>query len=249
MRIILIIVLIICCFTQRVSAQALDNKLYLVTENVYPMNYLDQETGEIKGFAVSYIRDVLKKAKIDYELEILPWSRAYNTALTKPNVLVFGLARTETREDKFIWLTELINFEFYLYGFKSIRDQIVVEDGDYLDRRIGVIRDDFNHTEMERAGYRNLFPADGHKHMANLLLRRRVDFIVASSVNLQYFGIKDELNFEDLFRAKKLDFLNVPIFYALSNNTNPQLIARLQLAIKALEDDPSYIRPSLQIDD
>ena len=249
MRIVHTIIIIICGLSFSTLAQSDDTTLYVVTENVYPMNYLDQQTGEVKGFAADYIRDVLAKAKIDYQLEILPWSRAYNTALSRPNVLVFGLARTESREDKFIWLTELINFEFYLYGFKSIRDQIVTEDDNYLDSRIGVIRDDFNHTEMELAGYRNLFPADGHTHMANLLKRRRVDFIVTSSVNLQYFGIKDELNFKDLFRAKKLDFLNVPIFYALSKETNPQIIARLQLAIKALEDDPAYIKPTLQIDD
>lgn len=251
MRIVsnIIVLILVSCFASDISAQSDSKKLYVVTENVYPMNYLDQDSGEVKGFAVDYIRDVLAKSKIDYTLEILPWSRAYNTALTQPNTLVFGLARTKFREDKFIWITELINFEFYLYGIKSIRDQIVVEDGDYFNTRIGVIRDDFNHTEMEREGYRNLFPADGHKHMANLLKRRRVDFIVTSSVNLQYFGIRDSLNFKDLFRAKKLDFLNVPIFYALSKGTDPEIIARMQLAIKALEDDPSYVKPRLPIND
>ena len=230
-----------------VNAEEKDNKLVIVTEDVYPMNYVDKETGEIKGFAIDYLNDILSQTTIDYDLQVLPWSRAYNMGLTQPNVMVFGLARTRAREDRFVWLTDFITLEFYLYGYQSERTRITRADDDYIDSLIGVIRDDFNHIEMEREGYRNLIPADGHKHMATLLNKKRVDFIVASEVALRYFNIRNELNYKELYKAKKLEFLNVPIYYAISKGTDPNIVSELRHTVDNLLANPDYVKPTLQV--
>ena len=220
------------------------SKLLIVTEDVYPLNYLDKETGEIKGFAVEYLKDILKKAKLEHTLEMLPWARAYKIAQNKSNVLIFGLARTAERENNFIWLTDFITLDFYLYGLRSRTDEITKKDENYLDSPIGVIRYDFNHTEMLSAGYKKLLPAEHQKHLSLLLLKERADFIVAGGNTWRFFDEDEELDGKLLYRAKALPFLNVPIYYAFSKGTDPKIISTMKSAVKELKNDPDYVQPS-----
>ena len=220
--------------------------LTIVTEDVYPLNYIDEPTGEFKGFAVDYLKDILAQTDINYSINVYPWPRAYKTALSQPNVLIFGLARTESRESKFIWLTDFITLDFYLYALKSRRDSISRPDNNYIDSPIGVIRNDYNHIEMESAGYQNLVPAEDHKHLAFLLRKERVDFIVAGGTSWNFFDVRNDLDSDLLYRAKPLEFLNVPIYYAMSKGSDQALIAELRNAITKLKQDPDYVQPSAE---
>ncbi len=54
------------------------------------------------GEATEFVRRVLEQSGLSYKLSYQPWKRAYNTALTKKNVLVYPLARSKPRESMFI---------------------------------------------------------------------------------------------------------------------------------------------------
>ena len=44
--------------------------LMIVSEDVYPLNYIDEPTGEFKGFAVDYLKDILAQTNINYTLNV-----------------------------------------------------------------------------------------------------------------------------------------------------------------------------------
>jgi polar amino acid transport system substrate-binding protein len=47
-------------------------------------------------------------ARLPYQMDIQPWARIYTTTLAKPGTLMFPVARTAEREDKFRWIGPLV---------------------------------------------------------------------------------------------------------------------------------------------
>ena len=63
--------------------------VYVVTENFPPYNYVD-ENREVVGYATEIVRKCLSKAGIEYEIEVLPWARAFKSAKTPKNYLLYS---------------------------------------------------------------------------------------------------------------------------------------------------------------
>jgi ABC-type amino acid transport substrate-binding protein len=87
------------------TSQAADfSSLNIMTEEFPPFNYSDN--GQPAGQSV----DLLLKASAAAgspitkdKINMAAWARAYQTALSGPNVMLFSTTRTEQREDLFKW--------------------------------------------------------------------------------------------------------------------------------------------------
>lgn len=71
---------------------AQDNFFNLYTEDYAPYNMPKDDTNgdnenEIVGSATDIMKEIFKRANIKYKMELLPWARAYNNALTKKMLL------------------------------------------------------------------------------------------------------------------------------------------------------------------
>lgn len=87
------------CFTPSLFAQT----ILLKTENYPPFN-MSGEQDSIIGVSTEIVEELFKRAEISYELELLPWQRAFSMALEEANTAVFSTTRTEERESKFKWV-------------------------------------------------------------------------------------------------------------------------------------------------
>lgn len=81
----------------------------LFTEDYPPYNMpIEDKTGdnanEIIGSATDTMKEIFKRAKMNYNMELLPWARAYNFALNRKNAVVFAASRTPERENLFKWV-------------------------------------------------------------------------------------------------------------------------------------------------
>jgi ABC-type amino acid transport substrate-binding protein len=85
------------------SPFALAQTIQLKTENYPPFN-MSGEQDSIIGVSTEIVEELFKRAEIDYELELLPWQRAFSMALEEANTAVFSTTRTEERESKFKWV-------------------------------------------------------------------------------------------------------------------------------------------------
>ncbi len=244
---ILILALVPHFGTSTQAESSADNlpTLQIVTEGLRPVSYVDPATGEMAGFASEYIKDIIALTDVDYQYNVFPWTRTYKIAQTTPNVLVILIARTERREESFIWFETVISLDFYLYGLENRRSEITNSEEDYKNSRVGVIRNDFNHEEIEANGFTNIIAAENNRVLIDLLTKGRVDFIVTSVGALKYFDIGYYAAELDLFKATPLAFLNTDIYYAFSLGTDPRIIAQFKQAAKILREDPAYIKPDI----
>ncbi|WP_124916953.1 substrate-binding periplasmic protein [Alteromonas flava] len=85
---------------------SLSQSLWVIT-NMEPMFSYRDERGNLTGYAVELVRNILIEAGLNTEILTAPWQRILVESAMKPDVLVFSLARTAEREDDFHWITPI----------------------------------------------------------------------------------------------------------------------------------------------
>ena len=221
-------------------------ELRVVSERLKPLVFRNPDSDEIIGAAANMVKDMLAQSDITHTMEMLPWSRAYYIAKNDPNVLIFMIARSPSREEEFIWLHRYFTLNFYLYGLEERKQEFSHPEMDYTKARIGVIRNDFTHTELQRKGFTNLIAVDDDKSLSQMLMRGRIDFVCSSSFGMAYFELGQLLGSVATYEATKLPLQSVPIYFALSKNTDQRIVNRLTQAITDMEDISQYQLPAIR---
>ena len=228
-----------------VSSQELA-KIRVVTDGLKPLVYYDTETKEIQGIAADMVSDLITESGIPYSMELLPWSRALNIAQNEPNVLIFLIARTESREDKFLWFHQYLSLNYYLYAKQSRLTELNDLVTDYKDARIGVIRNDFTHSELKKRGFNNIVAVENNEALSQMLNRDRIDFICSSDYAIEHFELGLLLSTTDLIQAVELPLQAVPVYFALSLNTDPEIVAKLDQALERMGNLQRYQLPAVR---
>jgi len=100
-----------------ISAPARAQALHLLTEDSGRFSYV--EGGAVKGIMVDLMREVATRAEIDANVDLLPWKRAYEGALSNPDTCVFSTTMTPDRLPLFKWVAPLIFNNWALLALKS----------------------------------------------------------------------------------------------------------------------------------
>ena len=96
--------------------QALET-MRILTEEYPPFNYTDK--GKITGLGTEVVQAVLKEINIEGQFQSVPWARAYETAQTRENVLIYSINRSKERENLFKWVGQIHPTNFYLFALKT----------------------------------------------------------------------------------------------------------------------------------
>lgn len=97
-----------------VWGQAQAQGLKLLTESYPPFNF--EENAQVSGMATDVVRELFKRANIPYTITLVPWVRAFNTAVMENNTCVYSTTRTENREHQFKWIGPLVDNPWVLYA-------------------------------------------------------------------------------------------------------------------------------------
>ncbi|MBO6506495.1 MAG: transporter substrate-binding domain-containing protein [Kordiimonadaceae bacterium] len=89
--------------------------LIIYTENYPPYNLLDDD-GEVVGLATEKVRQVMASSGLEYEIRLVPWSRAVHYTQNNANALIYSITRTPARESQFDWLVPLAESSFYVFN-------------------------------------------------------------------------------------------------------------------------------------
>jgi polar amino acid transport system substrate-binding protein len=87
--------------------------LQLVTEDDPPHNML--RNGKVVGISTEKLQEAFRRAGVSQQIELMPWARAYRSALTQSDYCVFSAARTPAREALFKWIGPVGTTEWVLY--------------------------------------------------------------------------------------------------------------------------------------
>lgn len=220
-------------------AQGKEQTVRVVTESAFPLQY--QEDGTIVGPATELLEALLKEAKVSYQIEMQPWARAYQSALTNKNTLIYSIARTPEREQNFHWLGEVMSLDYYLFGLAGDSEEITEQA--LIDARIGVIRDSATSEYLTSQGYKNLQVVSHPKQSIKMLLSERIDYFPANIASFNVSCRNFELDCDKIKAIYKLKIPATKLYFAFSKSTDKALVDKVKLAYKKMQ--PSYVNQSL----
>ena len=209
----------------------------VVTEEAYPMSY--EQGARVSGVATEYLKRIMAVSGYEYNLTIMPWNRAYKTAIEQKNTLLYSVARTPEREANFHWLFQIKKIQYYLFGLTERRPEFSNED--ICERRkIAVIRDDVTHNHLKNLNCGELVLAQSYKQLHSLLTRERVDFIASSALGMKYFIRRHADDSQNFYPHKKLDGMSTALYYAININSDNDIVETLSRLFEEQTDHASY---------
>lgn len=161
--------------------------LTVVTEEYAPLSFTVD--GKLRGYSVDITEALLRRANLPYTLRSYPWARAYDMALTTPNVLIFSLARTAERDKLFHWIGPLARRRVYFYKMAARKDLQVKSLTELKRYTISVNRGDIVQIQLRQLGLemgKQIDLSDSTVSSLQKMVNGRVDFIVSSEFSLKY---------------------------------------------------------------
>jgi polar amino acid transport system substrate-binding protein len=211
-------------------------QLHLLGEDDPPHNMLVK--GKVVGISADKLHEALSRAGVTSDMELIPWARAYQGALTRPGYCVFSAARTPEREPLFKWVGPIAAMDWVLYArAEDARAMSSIEAA--RNRVIGGYNQDVISNWLLANNFRVELAANDEPNPKKLL-SGRIDFWASSrprasamlAANSDYAkGIKPVLAFG-----------RTDLYLACNNATSTETIAKLNNVLRAMQTDGTSAR-------
>jgi polar amino acid transport system substrate-binding protein len=193
------------------------------------------ENGQIAGTSTNIVRHVLEASKVDAEFKIYPWARAFNIAKSKPNTLIYNIARTPEREKLFHWIGQVASYQFGFVKLSSREDISIQSIEQAKQYTIAVQRDDVSSNWL----FENGFSEHMHKIITadiasswDLLIKGKVDLIIDDPNLFETMQTKLGLKEKAVTLAYPITALNQSTWLAINIHSSEDLVARLMKAFQ-----------------
>ncbi|NJN47057.1 MAG: transporter substrate-binding domain-containing protein [Candidatus Competibacteraceae bacterium] len=219
-------------------ATARDIRLAVYTEDLPPYNFL--RDGELTGFSVDLVREIMQRVGSVTPIQVVPWSRGYQKALEGPNVALFSTVRSAQRERLFKWVGPLATNENALYARAGSGITLTALDEAKLIDSIGTYQDDVNEQFLRENGFTNLYSHSTPLAILRNLLAGRIQLAIMNKLSasrlLHQAGLQTD-SIEPVLTTR-----NTPLYVAFSLNTPNALTQLWQDALDGLHEDGTFAR-------
>ncbi|MGB1262195.1 MAG: substrate-binding periplasmic protein [Cognaticolwellia sp.] len=230
-----IFALLLISFAFNLQAKGL--KLEVVSEHWPPFIIQnDNNDHQVSGLVTKKIQAILAHTDIDYTISTYPWARSYQLAMTKPNVLIYSIYKTEQRTPHFEWFCP-IHGDTPINVYKLKKNNVNISTLPSLrNGLVGVLRSDNSHSYMLNNGFvegKNLTISSSEESNIKKLLKGRIDAVIQSKEALIY-RLKDTgYSIEDFTAGFQLhQSASTEHCMALSKNSSPELVGKLKRAFQ-----------------
>jgi polar amino acid transport system substrate-binding protein len=205
------------------------SRLAITTEASAPYS---MRGGERSGISTDITRAMLDRAGITYTIEVLPWKRAYQSAVERSNGCVYATSRTPERERQFKWIGPIAEAEWVLMA-RSGSGVVLRNLEDARRYRIGTYSGDLRDQYLRERGFTVDAAQDELSNPRKLLLGR-IDLWAASVLRgshvLERLGYAGKI--EPVFT-----FNHQRVYLACNRAIPDALVARMNAAFEAMERD------------
>ena len=213
-------------------------KVQLVTEELPPLQ--TQTKRGVEGYTLDLLREVLATTGDDYDVQLMPWARAYQKALKEPNVLIFSITRLPSREALFHWIGPIgVEVNAYFWTLKTRPELTFTNLKAARSFKTVVPRVQPELPKLLSHGFRegdNLTIVNNLDQSIPMLLTGRVDFIYGGDLYYNYLAAQGKLNLALLNKRQDEDSISDILYLAFSLATPKERVSRYQAALRQVHD-------------
>ncbi len=166
---------------QYLNSSDFPGTLQLITEQYPPLTFRNS-FGEITGYGSDVAYEIMKRNRVTADVRLTLWSIGYELALYNPNVCLFTMDRTETRENLFQWVGPIGTNTTWFYTRAGSGITIKSLDEARNLERVGVISSWFSGQRLQELGFTNLVAGREPAIMAKKLMAGDIDAFVCTGV-------------------------------------------------------------------
>jgi len=212
------------------SGDAAAAKLYIMTERLPPASM--QDGAHVIGRETDKIREVMLRSSITYTIDLLPWKRAYSTALARADACVYSTTRTPEREQLFKWVGPTDEADWVFLGRPEHTFKLDTLD-DARTLRIGTYNGDARDEFLRTHGFHVDPVLDDFANPQKLLLNR-IDLwavgIRPGSTALANYSWSEKV-------VPLLVFKHIQVYLACNPAVPDALIEQMNAALAAMRRD------------
>lgn len=215
-------------------------RLTILTEDYGPFNYVDN--GQLQGFSTDLVRLILAELGSDlaqHDMQVLPWARAYQLALVRPNTLIYTITHTEQRDMLFRWVGPLLSTRVVIVAKKTSGLSGIGIEGlhQYL---VGAIRDDVGEQLLVENGFplERIISNSNPTYMVEMLKKGRIDALAHGEIASTWYLMKTGQKLEDFEVVQTLKKSSQ--YLAFSRNTSKIVVDQVQEAFMRIKLSPRY---------
>ena len=220
----------------------LAQELTIISEENPPFNFI--KDGILTGSSTEIVREILRRLNLPAEIQVLTWARAYQLALSQPNVVLFSTARTKEREHLFHWVGPIYKVRFGFYARKG--------SGPYLScladaKKVGAIatyKDDVREQLLKSQGFTNLDSSKSPVSNLKKLLSGRVDLWLYS--NLGVLSVARQIGIDPNAVELVLPFKDYYAYIAISKGTPLAVAKKWQATLGKMKREGTFRKISQQ---
>lgn len=191
--------------------------------------YSYEDNGRAAGSATDRVRNLLQAAGLAAMIEIYPWARAYRTAKATQDALLYPVARTPEREDEFVWLGELVDYDVRLWRLAGRQDIVLTTLADAAGLAFGGLPDDAKTGYLQKQGM-TVSLQSNEDILLTMLINGRIDLMPADRVSFLARLKRHHLAPGSFEAALALPAASRPLYLAITRGADPDLVARLAAA-------------------
>lgn len=233
------------CTTLLLPGPLAADSITVVTEEMPPFNYT--EDGQVTGMATEVVREALDRSGLSATFVVYPWKRAYQTALRRPNVLIYSIGRNPDREESFQWVGVIAPVNMYFFKLRG-RDDI--HAGSLEDAKnfiIGAVSGDYTLGFLRDQG----FPESGldvtgaFRQNIRKLFGQRVELVLVDELTMASL-VKAEaaegrpFSMDQVERALYVEDLSTGMYMAYSLGTPAETVEKTRSSLEAMKADGTY---------
>lgn len=207
----------------------------IVTEHLAPYQ-ISKNNELVSGSIGLQVKAILANVLPHNTIEVLPWTRAFQLASTRPNTIIFSLVRTPEREKNFIWIKQIGEVTTEMISLKDSDIAVASKLPDLKGLAIGVKRQDAISNFLVDRGFeyeKDLIEILSTLSTIQMLEKGRVEVIPASSEIIDFYCQKTGCNRSDFKTIYTVTELSAKFYLAVSLGSDESLI---QLLRKGFED-------------
>lgn len=208
-----------------------------LTHSIKPFSY--EQDGEIKGFAVTLVREMMREVGQPEDFRMFPFKRGLVMVQNQPGHALFITARRPEREDTVKWVGPLIESGVYFYK-KRGRDLQAETLADLKNNvTIGVAIGNADHVYLEAQGFKNLSTLTSQTKTLDLLSRNRLDVTPVSEIVMPELAKEAGIDV-NLIERTNIKLYDSTLFLAFSKTTPDAVIQEWQEALDLLKSSGRY---------
>lgn len=201
--------------------------LNITTEHNPPFNY--REDSQVGGISTEILLEMGRRAGVQLQVQLLPWARAYQSALSLPGTCVYSTVRLPEREGSFKWVGPLSTNKWALFAKSDFTGRIRSLD-EAKSYRIGGVTMDAKAAYLQSLGFTNIdFVGDDSLNRAKLLAGR-IDLWIAGLYRTTTAERRGKI--KPVFIVREVEY-----FLACHPETPEETLATLQRALDALQKE------------